>query len=188
MRMPKREVCDFCMHNTIDGRCTERSMNENQECENFVFVFATNISYALLDSLSDLDVFYECLSDAIELVLSSVLGSRFFTIVIDLNDKMVTVIDKMNDMKYDYIFFENITLGDGYVSFEPTNFWLFSSMFDILKKDMDILCILEFKGLETDQEFLYLSRELGFEKKRFGRTGRFKISYEKFPKTVVERI
>ena len=53
---------------------------------------------------------------------------------------------------------------------------------------MDILCILEFKGLETDQEFLYLSRELGFEKMRFGRTGRFKISYEKFPKTVVERI
>ena len=117
-----------------------------------------------------------------ELIFNSVLNSRFFIFTIDLNEKIITITDKLNDIIYDEVFFSEITLGDDYVSFESSDFKIFLSIFNTLKDD-DMICQIKFNGLDVDEDYFYLGRNIGLEKKRFGRTKNFRISYERFPKT-----
>lgn len=176
------KVCNFCLYNLRGEECSNKKMNAKQECENFIFVVASNIPYRIIKELSNLDMFYDCLGEAMELIFNSVLNSRFFIFTIDLNEKIITITDKLNDIIYDEVFFSEITLGDDYVSFESSDFKIFLSIFNTLKDD-DMICQIKFNGLDVDEDYFYLGRNIGLEKKRFGRTKNFRISYERFPKT-----
>ena len=176
------KVCNFCLYNLREEECSHKKMNAKQECENFIFVVASNIPYRIIEELSNLDMFYDCLGEAMELIFNSVLNSRFFIFTIDLNEKIITITDKLNDIIYDEVFFSEITLGDDYVSFESSDFKIFLSIFNALKDD-DMICQIKFNGLDVDEDYFYLGRNIGLEKKRFGRTKNFRISYERFPKT-----
>ena len=178
-----KKICDFCLYNIRDEECSHKKMNAKQDCENFVFVIASNIPYKFIKELSNLDIFYECLGEAMELIFSSVLNSRFFLFTIDLNYKVITITDRLNGVVYDEVFFSEIIFGDDYVAFESSDFSIFLSIFKAFKND-DMICQLKFNGLDLDDDFIYLGRDVGLEKKRFGRTKRFRISYEKFPKIV----
>ena len=46
-----------------------------------------------------------------------------------------------------------------------------------------MICQIKFNGLDVDEDYFYLGRNIDLEKKRFGRTKNFRISYERFPKT-----
>lgn len=175
----KSKACNLCLHNLQDD-CTHEEANL-QECEDFIFVIASNIPYEIINELSNLDMFYECIGEAMELIFNSVLQSRFFLFTIDLDEKTVVISDKMNDIVYDTVYFSEITLGDDYISFNSDDFAVFLSIFKSFKDD-DMICQLKFNGLESGDEYLYLGRDVGLEKKRFGRTGRFRLSYERFPK------
>ena len=185
MKKIKDKVCKFCLYNLHD-ECTHRKMNSEQECENFIFVIASNIPYKVIKQLSSLDnIFYECLGEAMELIFNSVLNSRFFIFTIDLKQKIIIITDKLNDIIYDEIFFSEITFGENYVSFESDNFDIFLSLFKTIDND-DMICQIKFNGLDFDEDYIYLGRNIGLERKRFGRVKRFRISYERFLKNNIE--
>lgn len=181
MKKIKDKVCNFCLYNLRDKECSHRSFNDKLECENFIFIVASNIPYKIIKKLSNLDIFYECLGEAMELIFNSIFNSRFFIFTIDLEEKTIKIIDKLNDIIYDEVFFSEITFGEDYVSFESDNFDVFLSLFKVID-DEDMICQVKFNGLDFDDDYIYLGRGIGLEKKRFGRVKRFRISYEKFPK------
>lgn len=186
MKKIKDKVCNFCLYNLRDNKCTHKKINAKQECENFIFVIASNIPYKIIKDLSSLDdIFYECLGEAMELIFNSVLNSRFFIFTIDLREKTITITDKLNDIIYDEVFFSEITFGENYVSFESDNFDIFLSLFKTIDSD-DMICQVKFNGLDFDDDRIYLGRGIGLEKKRFGKVKRFRISYESFPKNIVK--
>ena len=179
-------VCDFCLYNTYeDGECSYKEFDAKHNCKNFIFVVASNVPYEVISALSDLDMFYECVREAMELVFNSVINSRFLLFMIDLNNYVITIVDKLHDIVYDQFYFSEVSFGSDYVAFKAEEFKIFSSILDVLDAD-DVICQLVFDGLELNEDYIYLGRDIGLEKKRFGRPGRFKISYEKFPKKYSE--
>ena len=182
-----KKVCDFCLYNLREDECSHKKMNSEQDCENFIFVLASNIPYRLIKELSDLDMFYDALGEAMELIFNSVLNSRFLIFTVDITNKLLTIADRLDNIVYDEVSFSEITLADDFISFEPANFDIFLSIFDSLNNDDDMICQLKFEGLDIANDYIYLGRDIGLEKKRFGRTGRFRISYEKFPKIFFDK-
>ena len=174
------KICNFCLYNLREDECSHKKINTEQECENFVFVIASNIPYKFIKELSNM--FYDCLGEAMELIFNSILNSRFLLFTINLNNKTVTITDRLSDNIYDEISFSEIVFGENYVAFKVTNFNIFLSIFDVLKENDDMICQLKFDGLDLDENYIYLGRDIGLDKKRFGRSKYFKISYEKFLK------
>ena len=187
MNQMTNKVCDFCLYNLYEEECSYKKISTEQECENFIFVVSSNIPYKFIKELSNLDMFYNCLGEAMELIFNSVLNSRFLLFTIDLNNKKIIVADKLSDTIYDEISFSEITFGDNYVAFEASNFNIFLSIFKMLKEDDDMICQLKFDGLDLDEDYIYLGRDVGLEKKIFGRPKYFKISYEKFLKNNINK-
>ena len=152
------KVCEFCVYSQNKKKCKEKKLNQKGECESFVFVFASPLPYSVINELSQLDSFYDDISNLVGMVFSAAIEKTFLYVKCSFLERTIEIINVFEGKQsYGVIHVPYFIFGDGSLQFsvDKNSLRMLKAIFEDTTR-----FVVEFTDIVDEEDTFYMGEGL----------------------------